>query len=144
MSTVEQPKTDDEGLGVWLDDCACWQQLATAAGLTINDAADDGRRRQLSRGRLKPRAIAPCGGQVLYRQVERLAEAGDRAEGGGREPTGLDLAQRLRRHAGRVRHVTEIAVCSRFTQQPPETPAGLDLFGRERIANHGTRVRLVF
>lgn len=101
-------------------------------------------RRQLSRGRLKPRAIAPCGGEVLYRQVERLAEAGDRAEGGGREPTGLDLAQRLRRHAGRARHVTEIAVCSRFTQQPPETPTGLDLFGRERIANHGTTVRLVF
>jgi hypothetical protein len=43
-----------------------------------------------------------------------------------------------------VRHVPEIAVCPRFTQQPAETPAGLDLFGRERIANHGARVRLVF
>jgi hypothetical protein len=113
-------------------------------GRTINGAADVGRRRQLSRRRLKPRAIAPCDGQVLYRQVEYLAEAGNRAERGGREPTGLDLAQRLRRHSGRVRHVTEIAICSRFTQQPPETPAGLDLFGRERIADHDTSVRLVF
>jgi len=41
-----------------------------------------------------------------------------------------------------VRHVSEVPVCSRVTQQSPETPAGLDLFGRERIANHGTRVRL--
>ena len=35
-----------------------------------------------------------------------------------------------------MRHVIEIAVCSRLTQQSPETPAGLDLFGGERIANH--------
>jgi hypothetical protein len=43
-----------------------------------------------------------------------------------------------------VRQLSEIAVCSRFTQQPPETPAGLDLFGRERTADHGTTARLVF
>jgi len=43
-----------------------------------------------------------------------------------------------------VRHLTEIAVCSRSTQQPPKTPAGVDLFGRERTADHGTTARLVF
>jgi hypothetical protein len=43
-----------------------------------------------------------------------------------------------------MRHLTEIAVCSRFPQQSPETPAGLDLFWPERTADHGTTARLVF
>jgi hypothetical protein len=76
----------------------------------------------------------------LYRQVEHLTETGDRAECRGREPTCFDLSQRLRRDAGRVRDITEITVCSRVTQQSPKAPAGLNLFGRERIADHATRV----
>ena len=34
--------------------------------------------------------------------------------------------------------------CPRLAQQSPETPAGLDLFGRERVADHGPSLRLVF
>ena len=37
-----------------------------------------------------------------------------------------------------MRDITEITVCSRVTQQSPKAPAGLNLFGRERIADHAT------
>ena len=38
----------------------------------------------------------------------------------------------------------EIAVCPRVAEPAPELPAGLDLFGRERVANHVTTIGRYF
>src|SRR5829696_9085901 len=94
--------------------------------------------------RLDGQVVAPCSGQVVQGHSEGIAEADDRAEGGGRQSTGLDLAQRLGRDAGRLCHVVEVTSCSRLAQERSESLASLELLGREGMANHAAMVRLVF
>ena len=96
------------------------------------------------RDRLDGQVVAPCSGQVLQGHSERIAEADNRAERGGRQSTGLDLAQRLRRDAGRLCHVAEVTICSGMAQERSESLASLELLGGEGMANHAAMVRLVF
>src|SRR5918993_5245119 len=94
--------------------------------------------------RLDGQVGAPGSGQVVQGHAEGIAEADDRGERGGRQSTGFDLAQRLRRDAGRLGHVAEVTICSRIAQERSESLASLELLGREGMANHAAMVRLVF
>jgi hypothetical protein len=117
---------------------------ASSAKVTSDRAVADDRGTWPLHDRLDRQVVAPCSGQDLQGHAERIAEADNRAERGGRQSTGLDLAQRLRRDAGRLCHLAEITSCSRMAQERPQSLASLELLGREGMANHAAMVRLVF
>ena len=116
----------------------------SSAKVTSDRAVADDRTTWPLQDRLDGQVVAPGSGQVVQRHAERIAEADNRAERGGRQSTGLDLAQRLRRDAGRLGHVAEVTIGSGMAQECPESLASLDLLGREGMANHAAMVRLVF
>src|SRR5918995_3197308 len=117
---------------------------ASSAKVTSDRAGADNRGTwQLPDG-LEGQVGAPGSGQVVQGHAERIAEADNRAERGGRQSTGLDLAQRLRRDAGRLGHVAEVTICSGMAQERSESLASLELLGREGMANHAAMVRLVY
>jgi hypothetical protein len=117
---------------------------ASSAKVTSDRAVADDRTTWPLHDRLDGQVVAPRSGQVLQWHSERIAEADNRAERGGRQSTGLDLAQRLRRDASRLRYVAEVTSCSRMAQERPQSLASLDLLGREGMANHAAMVRLVY
>jgi hypothetical protein len=117
-------------------------EVSSAKVTSDRAVADD--QTWLLRDRLDGQVVAPCSGQVLQGHSERIAEADNRAERGGRQSTGLDLAQRLRRDAGRLCHVAEVTSCSGMAQERSESLASLELLGGEGMANHAAMVRLVF
>jgi hypothetical protein len=116
----------------------------SSAKVTSDRAVADDRKTWPLHDRLDGQVVAPRSGQVLQRHSERIAEANNRAERGGRQSTGLDLAQRLRRDASRLCHVAEVTICSGMAQERPESLASLELLGGEGMANHAAMVRLVF
>ena len=116
----------------------------SSAKVTSDRAVAVDRGRWPLQDRLDGPVVAPPSGQVVQGHAERIAEADNRAERGGRQSTGLDLAQRLRRDAGRLGHVAEVTSCSGMAQERSESLASLELLGREGMANHAAMVRLVF
>ena len=64
---------------------------ASSAKVTSDRAVADDRKTWPLHDRLDGQVVAPRSGQVLQRHSERIAEADNRAERGGRQSTGLDL-----------------------------------------------------
>jgi hypothetical protein len=116
----------------------------SSARVTSDRAVADDRGRWRLQDRLDGQVVAPGSGQVVQGHAEGIAEADDRAERGGRQSTGLDLAQRLGRDAGRLGHLAEVTSCSGLAQERSESLASLELLGGEGMANHAAMVRLVF
>ena len=124
--------------------------LWMGSGAVSSAKVTSGRAVAVDRGRwplpdgLDGPVVAPGRGQVVQGHAEGIAEADNRGEGGGRQSTGLDLAQRLGRDAGRLGHLAEVTSCSGMAQERSESLAGLELLGGEGMANHAAMVRLVF
>ena len=117
---------------------------ASSAMVTSDRVVADDRGRWQLRDRLDGQVVAPGSGQVVQGHAEGIAEADHRGERGGRQSTGLDLAQCLGRDAGRLGHLAEVTICSGMAQERAQSLASLELLGGEGMANHAAMVRLVF
>ncbi|SKS64638.1 Uncharacterised protein [Mycobacteroides abscessus subsp. abscessus] len=81
--------------------------------------------------------MLPDGGDIIEVETQGRRKLHDGTERGRREPTGLDLPQRLRRDPRSARHLIKRAVGAGGAQQSAQTLARSELCGGERLTDHG-------
>src|SRR5579859_7588463 len=88
-----------------------------------------------SAGQAFRRGVA-AGRDIRQRNTERGGQCGDREERGGRDAAGLDLAERLGRHAGKGRYLGHAATTPSLAEQRAEPLAAEALLRTQGCADH--------